>query len=64
MTLTQPAKNRLIYIAGVIIFLANFEFAVLRPVARAIGKYHHTGDNLLAAHMRNVIALDTHRDIL
>ena len=62
MTLTQPAKNRLIYIAGIIIFLTNFEFAVLRPVACAIGKYHHTGDNLLTAHMRNIIALDARWD--
>ena len=49
-------------ITRVIIFLTDFEFAVLRPVARAIRKYHHTGDNLPPTHMRNVITLNARWD--
>ena len=60
MTLAQPTKNRLMDITRVIIFLTDFEFAVLRPVAGTIRKHYHARDDLPPAHMRNVIALDAH----
>ena len=58
MALTQAAKDNVVHITSIVVFLAAFKLAVLGPVTDAIAKHYHARHHLAAAHVADIVAFN------